>query len=166
MVLMLRTLRRLTERRAGQSLVEFAMVIPVFFLLMLGILDFGRVGLYFVAASDLARSGARYATNYNNGGGFTDAQVVAYVKQQADALTMANLTAATCAPATPPTPITGATPSCYKPPVASSYIFIDRSAGGRVTVSIVYTFEPTTPMVRAFFQTYYLEASATMVTEY
>lgn len=163
---MLRTIRRLTERRAGQSLVEFTMVIPVFFLLVLGILDFARIGLYFVAASDLARSGARYAADYNNGGGFTDAQVVAYVKQQADGLTMPNLTQATCTPATPPNPITGATASCYKPPVASTYIFIDRGTTGRVTVSIVYTFEATTPMVRAFFQTYYLEASATMVTEY
>ena len=164
---MLHTLRRLTERRAGQALVEFALVIPVFFLLMLGILDLGRIGLYFVAASDLARSGARYAANYNNGGGFTDAQVVAYVKQQADGLTMANLTQASCTPATPPNPITGATAACYKPPVGSSYIFIDRTTSAAyVTVSIVYTFEPTTPMVRAFFQTYYLEASATMQPEY
>jgi Flp pilus assembly protein TadG len=163
---MLRTLRRLTERRAGQALVEFALVIPVFFLLVLGILDFGRIGLYFVAASDLARSGARYAANYNNGGGFTDAQTVAYVKQQADGLTMANLAQASCSPATPPNPITAATASCYKPPVASTYIFIDRGTTGQVTVSIVYTFEPTTPMVQAFFKMYYLEASATMVTEY
>jgi Flp pilus assembly protein TadG len=164
---MLRTLRRLTEHRAGQALVEFAVVIPVFFLLMMAILDLGRVGLYFVAASDLARSGARYAANYDNGGGFTDAQVVAYVKQQANGLTMANLTQASCAPATPPNPITGATAACYKPPVGSSYIFIDRTTSAAyVTVSIVYTFEPTTPMVRAFFQTYYLEASATMQPEY
>jgi Flp pilus assembly protein TadG len=164
---MLHALRCLTERRAGQALVEFAVVIPVFFLLMMAILDLGRVGLYFVAASDLARSGARYAANYNNGGGFTDAQVVAYVKQQADGLTMANLTQASCTPATPPNPITGATAACYKPPVGSSYIFIDRTtSAASVTVSIVYTFEPTTPMVRAFFQTYYLEASATMQPEY
>lgn len=163
---MLRTLRRLTERRGGQSLVEFAMVIPVFFLLVLGILDFGRIGLYFVAASDLARSGARYAADYNNGGGFTDAQVVAYVKQQADGLTLANMAQATCTPATPPNPITGATASCYKPAIGSTYIFIDRTVGNQVTVSIIYTFEPTTPMVRAFFQTYYLEASATMQPEY
>ena len=163
---MLRTLRRLTEHRAGQALVEFAVVIPVFFLLMMAILDLGRVGLYFVAASDLARSGARYAANYNNGGGFTDAQVVAYVKQQADGLTMANLTQASCSPVTPPNPITGATASCYKPPVGTTYIFIDRTSTTSVTVSIVYTFEATTPMVRAFFQTYYLEASATMDSEY
>jgi len=164
---MLRTLRRLTERRAGQALVEFALVIPVFFLLMMGILDLGRIGLYFVAASDLARSGARYAANYNNGGGFTAPQIVAYVKQQADGLTMANLTQASCTPATPPNPITGATAACYKPPVGTTYIFIDRTTSSAyVTVSIVYTFEPTTPMVRAFFQTYYLEASATMQPEY
>jgi hypothetical protein len=80
---------------------------------------------------------------------------------------MANLTQASCTPANPPNPITGATAACYKPPVGSSYIFIDRTTSAAyVTVSIVYTFEPTTPMVRAFFQTYYLEASATMQPEY
>lgn len=163
---MLRPIRRHAERRVGQSLVEFALVIPVFFLLLLGIVDFGRVGLYFVAASDLARSGARYAASFDTGRGFTDAQVVAYVKQQADGLTMANLTQASCSPATPPNPITGATASCYKPSVGGTYIFIDRGTANHVTVSIVYAFEATTPMVRAFFQTYYLEASATMRTEY
>jgi Flp pilus assembly protein TadG len=164
---MLHSFRRHAERRGGQAMVEFAMVIPVFFLLMLGILDFGRIGLYFVASSDLARSGARYAANYNNGGGFTDAQIVAYVKQQADGLGMANMTQASCTPVTPPNPITGATAACYKPPVGTTYIFIDRvTSATSVTVSIVYTFEPTTPMVRAFFTTYYLEASATMDAEY
>ena len=163
---MSRFIRRPIERRAGQTMLEFAMIIPVFFLLLVGIIDFGRIGLYFVAASDLARSGARYASNYNNGAGFTDAQVVAYVKQQAQGLAMSNLTAASCAPATPPNPITGATASCYKPTVGNAYIFIDRSNASRVTVSIVYTFEATTPMVRTFFPTYYLESSATMGTEY
>ena len=165
---MLHSIRRFTVRRGGQSLVEFAMVIPVFFLLLLGILDFGRIGLYFVAASDLARSGARYAADYDTGRGFTDAQVVAYVKQQADSLGMANLTQQTSCPTPqPPDPITSSSNACYKPAVGSTYIFIDRTTSSAyVTVSIVYRFEPTTPMVRAFFQTYYLEASATMQPEY
>jgi Flp pilus assembly protein TadG len=159
-------IRRCAKRRAGQALLEFTMVIPVFFLLMVGIIDFGRIGLYFVADSDLARSGARYAANYNNGAGFTDAQIVAYVKQQAQGLAMSNLTQASCTPATPPKPITGATVSCYKPSVGDAYIFIDRGTPNSVTVSIVYAFEATTPMVRTFFPTYYLESSATMSTEY
>lgn len=144
------------------------MVIPVFFLLLLGILDFGRIGLYYVAVSDLARSGARYAANYDTGRGFTDAEVVAYVQQQANGLGLANLTQQTSCPSPqPPDPITSSSSSCYKPAVASTYIFIDRTTSSQyVTVSIVYTFEATTPMVRAFFQTYYLEASATMQPEY
>ncbi|TMF56674.1 MAG: pilus assembly protein [Chloroflexi bacterium] len=159
-------IRRRAKRRAGQALLEFTMVIPVFFLLLVGIIDFGRIGLYFVASTDLARSGARYATNYNNGAGFSNAEVVAYVKQQAQGLAMANLTQASCAPATPPKPITSATASCYKPSVGNAYIFIDRGTPSSVTVSIVYAFEATTPMVRTFFPTYYLESSATMSTEY
>jgi Flp pilus assembly protein TadG len=163
---MSRLIRRQLDRRSGQTLVEFAMIIPVFFLLLVGIIDFGRIGLYFVAASDLSRSGARYAADYNIGNGFTDAQIVAYVQQQAKGLSMSDLTQASCAPATPPKPIVAATASCYKPAIGNAFIFIDRTTAGQVTVSIVYTFEATTPMVRTFFPTYYLEASATLQTEY
>ena len=54
--------RRSTRRRpAGQGLVEFALVIPVFLLLMMGILDFGRAILAYNTLSNAARDGARVA---------------------------------------------------------------------------------------------------------
>lgn len=163
----MKTTRR--SGRAAQALVEFTLIAPVFFLVLLGILDFGRVGLYYVAVSDLARSGARQAAAYSDGLGFTDCQVVATVKTQADSATMANLSepggcASPTSPGntTPPNPLTAA----YQPPVGSTYIFIDRSTKGVAKVSIVYAFQPTTPMISALTGTIYVTATSQMDTEY
>ena len=51
--------------RRAQSMVEFALLAPAFFLLLLGVLDFGRVGFYYVSMVDLARQTARYAAAYD-----------------------------------------------------------------------------------------------------
>ncbi len=156
-----------TRRRGAQALVEFTLVVPILFLLLLGILDFGRVGFYYVASAGLARTAARYGAAYNDGIGFTNAQMVAYVKQQSDAATMGSLTQpAACGTSTPPSPLT----ACYQPPVGQTYIFIDRSNFSTIPkfikVSIIYHFEPTTPMIRAIFPTYYLVSTASMETEF
>ncbi len=47
--------------RKGQSLVEFALVLPVLLLLLLGLLDLGRVWYALVAIRDCAGEGATYA---------------------------------------------------------------------------------------------------------
>ena len=46
----------------GQSLVEFALVIPIVLLLMVGLFDLGRVVFVNNSLSDGARHGARHAT--------------------------------------------------------------------------------------------------------
>lgn len=46
----------------GQSLVEFALVIPIVLLLMLGLFDLGRIVFINNSLSDGARSGARQAS--------------------------------------------------------------------------------------------------------
>ncbi len=55
--------RRLLGMRArpGQSLVEFALVLPILLILLLGILDFGRAVAAYNSVSNGARSGARVA---------------------------------------------------------------------------------------------------------
>jgi hypothetical protein len=45
----------------GQSLVEFALILPIFLILLLGILDFGRAIAAYNSVSNGARSGARVA---------------------------------------------------------------------------------------------------------
>lgn len=47
--------------RRGQSLVEFALVLPVLLLLFMGILDFGRAVYAYNTLSNAAREGARVA---------------------------------------------------------------------------------------------------------
>ena len=50
--------RALLRSRAGQGTVEFALMAPFFFLILIGGIDFGRSGFYYVTTSDLARNGA------------------------------------------------------------------------------------------------------------
>ena len=52
---------RSAERSRGQALVEFALVIPIFLLLLFGLVDFGRVVFAQQAITQGAREGARMA---------------------------------------------------------------------------------------------------------
>jgi len=45
----------------GQSLVEFALVLPIFLLIMLFAIDFGRVFSAWISLNNLARIGANLA---------------------------------------------------------------------------------------------------------
>ena len=49
------------RRERGQSLVEFALVLPILLMLLCGIIDFGWVYYNQIALSNAAREGARYA---------------------------------------------------------------------------------------------------------
>src|SRR5947209_1697573 len=53
------SIRRKLRARAGQSLVETALVIPVLALLTFGLLDFGRAYYFQVAVTNAAREGSR-----------------------------------------------------------------------------------------------------------
>lgn len=49
------------ERSRGQAMVEFALVIPVLFLLVLGTIEAGRFIFHYELVNNAAREGARYA---------------------------------------------------------------------------------------------------------
>lgn len=49
------------RRESGQSLVEFALVVPIFLLLLLGIVEFARAWNIYEVLTDAAREGARNA---------------------------------------------------------------------------------------------------------
>lgn len=53
--------RRANRRRRGASAVEFAIVAPVFFLVVLGIIEFGRMVMVQQVITNAAREGARIA---------------------------------------------------------------------------------------------------------
>jgi len=51
----------LERRQRGQSLTEFALLLPVLLLILMGILDFGRVVFAYNSVSEAARNGSRVA---------------------------------------------------------------------------------------------------------
>ena len=65
------TVRHLRGRK-GQALAEFALILPLLFLLIAGILEFGRGWNIKQALTDAAREGARY-TVVDDGGAQQDA---------------------------------------------------------------------------------------------
>ncbi len=56
-----RSIRSVGRRRRGASAVEFAIVAPIFFLLLFGMLEFGRLVMVQQALVNASREGARLA---------------------------------------------------------------------------------------------------------
>jgi Flp pilus assembly protein TadG len=67
----------------GVAVVEFALVIPVLLVLLLGMLDFGKALNYWIDETNLAASGARLAV-VNNWPGKGTTPLSQYVQQLAD----------------------------------------------------------------------------------
>ncbi len=72
--------RSTTSNEAGASLVEFALVLPVLLLLVLGMLDFGKAFNYWIDETHLANQGARWAVVNKNPGLST---LQEYIQEQA-----------------------------------------------------------------------------------
>jgi Flp pilus assembly protein TadG len=53
---------KLSREQNGQALVEMALVIPLFLLLLFGVIEMGRIGHAYITISNAAREGARLAT--------------------------------------------------------------------------------------------------------
>jgi Flp pilus assembly protein TadG len=56
-----RLIRSLHESDAGQSLVEFSMILPIFLILLFALVDFGRGFYTWMVITNAAREGARAA---------------------------------------------------------------------------------------------------------
>ena len=61
MVLSTRRLGRKTRRGNGQALVEFALLVPLLIIIVLGIVEFGRIWMTMNVLASAAREGARIA---------------------------------------------------------------------------------------------------------
>jgi Flp pilus assembly protein TadG len=57
-------INRSRNSKTGQSLVEFALVLPVLILILYGIFDLGRAFYVLVTISNASREGARYMTTH------------------------------------------------------------------------------------------------------
>ncbi len=58
-------------RERGQSLAEFSLILPVFIILVFGIIDFGMGLRAYITVAQATREGARYAAVGNPAGTFT-----------------------------------------------------------------------------------------------
>jgi Flp pilus assembly protein TadG len=67
----------------GTALVEFAFVLPIFLLLVIGMLHFGKAFNYWINETHLANEAARFATVNKNPGG-TTSTLQQYIQAQAD----------------------------------------------------------------------------------
>jgi Flp pilus assembly protein TadG len=75
------------------ALVEFALVVPILLVLLLGMLDFGKAFNYWIDETQLASSGARWAVVNASPGlcdGTTATSLQAYIQCQADTSELRN----------------------------------------------------------------------------
>lgn len=75
---MIRLFRRKTERRRGAAVVEAALVLPIFFMVVLGIVEFGRAFMISQMLQNSAREGCRKAVT----GAYSSATVSSDIKTE------------------------------------------------------------------------------------
>lgn len=164
----------------GQSLVEFALVLPIFLMLVFGLIDTGRFVFMHSALSQAAREGARLgaveaywvqstwvgpAPVCSNTGGGPQAPkcpaTPAVLRQDIldaanrEMTPFANITIAqlytSCDASTPPSG-NWTTTTCT-----------NNQPGNLLSVRVVYSITPMTPLISRFFPSITSTASATMV---
>jgi Flp pilus assembly protein TadG len=74
---------RTRKSRHGQATVEFAMVVPLFFLLIFGMIDIGRLFFVQVTLQNAMRQAGRYAVTGNKVSGQSRVDSITQVAQQA-----------------------------------------------------------------------------------
>jgi len=84
--------RKRSER--GQDLVEYALLLPIFFLIIMGIFDLGRVVYSYSALQNSVREGARYGIIYPD----DHAGIESIVQQKSVGLDLSALTVSTSYP--------------------------------------------------------------------
>jgi Flp pilus assembly protein TadG len=83
------------HRCRGQAMVEFAIAGLIFFMLIFGVIESGRLLFTYHQVNHAAREGARYAVaNGSANGSATDSQILSYIQNRTTglALTSDNLT--------------------------------------------------------------------------
>ncbi|MEW6726174.1 TadE/TadG family type IV pilus assembly protein [Desulforudis sp. 1088] len=131
-------MRSLWRGEKGQSLVEFALILPLLLLLLFGTIEFGRVFSASLVITNAAREGARLGAV-----GKTDAQITQSVKDM-------------CSP-----PLDGGALDIEVRPAEGV-----RAPGGEVTVTVGYGVSLVTPVLSGIAPNPFpLNAKATMRVE-
>ena len=88
---------RRPQRRRGQAVVEFALILPVFLFLVVMALDFGRLFFSYVQVNNAAREGANYGQGAPSDVVGITARVNAETNVQGQAGEAASTVTASCA---------------------------------------------------------------------
>lgn len=123
---------------AGQALVEFAMVLPLLILIIMGVFDLGRAIYGYNVISNSAREGARYG--------------IVHCDVQTSTLDVAGVRSTAISKSI------GVDPADINVPAPT---YTDCGYGSSLTVTVNYTFHPLT----LFFTTLNLMGRATMTIE-
>lgn len=165
---------RAHRRARGQSLVEFALVLPVFFILLFGLIDMGRFVYMNSTLSQAAREAARVASveafwigrtdaNCNQPGGPVCPPNLAAFR--ADVLAAANRMVTPFGSISASELFTscdaGSAPTgSWTSQTCSA---AGRSVGALVSVRVILVFNPLTPVVGQMYSSITTSGSATMV---
>lgn len=168
---------RTSDGKRGQGLVEFALVLPLFLLLIFGLIDIGRLVYMNSVLSQAAREGARTASVEASWLGSSDpscnapngpvcpadiatlqAHVVAAVNRMVAPFGSipSNKVYISCVASSPPT---GAWTTANPSPC------VNRASGNLVSVRVLLTFSPITPVASGFVGSPTLAGSATMAID-
>jgi Flp pilus assembly protein TadG len=144
-----RTRRRRTGTR-GQSLAEFALVIPIFLLLLLGLMDFGFLLYSRMTVINAARDGARVGITLTDTPNVITAQVASQVTGSGGGMITNGMVTTTCIVGT------GAGQHC-------SPNFANAVPGDSVKVTVTYPYHPFFPFL--FGQTINMSSTVQMTLE-
>ena len=128
----------------GQTLVEFAIILPVFLFLIVVVFDFGRAVYYYSAIHNAAREGARYGVIHPD----DTSDIIARAKNYAIGLGVSDITVSID---------------------LSGYETVNNFKNPTIKVTVEYPFKPVTPLVAAILpckcDTLHLSSDAVMRTE-
>jgi Flp pilus assembly protein TadG len=135
------------ERTRGQALVEFALILPVFLLVLMGILDLGRAVYYSSTLSNAAREAARQAIVDQ-----TCANIVAAGEQRAVGIGEAVVNVSWTTPA-------GVSKRTCSPEAGEADI------GDLARVTVDYDFNAATPVIGNLLGTIHLQGESVFPVE-
>ena len=133
--------RAVSRRERGQAMVEFALVLPIFLLVLLGVFDFGRAIYAYNDVANAAREGARTAIIYQS-----EDAIRAKAAQQATALGLLATDPGGCPPNGGPT--TAASGTCVHFFLGDSTVTCDPIAiECNAVVSVKWEYRAIVPLV-------------------
>ena len=145
-----RSTARRRARSRGQSVVEFALVVPIFLLILFGIMDFGFILYSRMTVINAARDGARIGITLTDTPTMIPAQVANQASGSSGGLVTNGMVSTICIPGS------GAGQHC-----ASN--FVNAVPGDSVRVSVTYPYHPFFPLL--FGQTIPMTSTVQMTLE-